>query len=86
MRTTLDLDSKLLEDVVRATGQKSKVKAVSKALEEYIRKDRLKRLLGLQGKLDLALDDPSLNRRDLLRIEAERWLEARGIAPRTTPG
>ena len=34
MRTTLDLDPKLLEDVVRATGRKSKAKAVSKALEE----------------------------------------------------
>ena len=57
MRTTLDLDPKLLEDVVKATGQKSKTKAVSKALGEYMRKDRLKRLLRLQGKLDLALDD-----------------------------
>ncbi len=57
MRTTLDLDPKLLEDVVKATGQKSKTKAVSKALEDYIRDDRLKRLLRRQGKLDLALDD-----------------------------
>ncbi len=40
----------------------------------------------LRSLLDLALDDPSLNRRDSLRVEAERWLEARGIAPRTTPG
>ena len=57
MRTTLDLDPKLLEDVVRATGQKSKTRAVSKALEDYIRDDRLKRLLRRQGKLDLDLDD-----------------------------
>jgi len=57
MRTTLDLDPKLLEDVVKATGQKSKTKAVSKALEDYIRDDRLRRLLRRQGKLDLALDD-----------------------------
>jgi Arc/MetJ family transcription regulator len=57
MRTTLDLDPKLLEDVVKATGQKSKTRAVSKALEDYIRDDRLRRLLRRQGKLDLALDD-----------------------------
>ena len=57
MRTTLDLDPKLLDDVVKATGQKSKTKAVSKALEDYIRDDRLKRLLRRQGKLDLDLDD-----------------------------
>ena len=57
MRTTLDIDEELLEKVVDATGEGSKSKAVSKALSGYVREVRMKRLLELQGKLDLDLDD-----------------------------
>ena len=57
MRTTLDIDEKLVEQVVALTGEKSKGKAVSKALEEFVRQVRIKELLALMGKLDLDLDD-----------------------------
>ena len=57
MRTTLDVDPKLLDEVVAASGEKSKSAAVNKALEEYLRDVRIKRLLALEGKLDLDLDD-----------------------------
>ena len=57
MRTTLDVDEKLLEEIVRVTGEKSKSKAINNALDEYIRHARMKRLLELQGRLDLDLDD-----------------------------
>ncbi len=57
MRTTLDVDEKLLDAVVNATGEKSKSKAVNKALQDYIRRRNLGRLLASRGKLDLALDD-----------------------------
>ena len=57
MRTTLDIDESLIDDVVKVTREKSKSKAVSKALKDYLRNDRIKRLLALEGKLDLDLDD-----------------------------
>ena len=57
MRTTLDIDKKLLDEVLSETAEKSKSKAVNKALEEYVRHLRTQRLLALQGKLDLNLDD-----------------------------
>ncbi len=57
MRTTLDIDKELLEKVVDVTGEGSKSKAVNKALSAYVREVRMKRLLELQGKLDLDLDD-----------------------------
>ena len=57
MRTTLDVDPKLLDEVVETTGERSRSKAVSAALEEYLRDVRLKRLLALKGKLDLDLND-----------------------------
>ena len=53
MRTTLDLDPKLLEEVVKATGQRSKTKAVSKALEQYIRRTKINELRAMAGKIHL---------------------------------
>ncbi|MDO8690016.1 MAG: type II toxin-antitoxin system VapB family antitoxin [Dehalococcoidia bacterium] len=41
MCTTVDIDEELLQSVVEATGQTSKSKAVTKALEEYVRRARI---------------------------------------------
>jgi Arc/MetJ family transcription regulator len=57
MRTTLDVDEKLLAKVEEITGEKSPSKAVSKALEEFIRQRRVKRLIASLGTWDLDLDD-----------------------------
>ncbi|MDP6455202.1 MAG: type II toxin-antitoxin system VapB family antitoxin [SAR202 cluster bacterium] len=57
IRTTLDLDEKLLEQVIEATGEKSKTKAVNKAMEEYVRQLRINHLLSREGNYDLNLDD-----------------------------
>lgn len=57
MRTTLDIDTKIIEEVVALTGEKNKGKAVNRALKEYIREARTKELLALMGNLDLDLDD-----------------------------
>ena len=57
MRTTLDINETLLDKVLNETAEKSKSKAINKALEEYLRHLRIQRLLNLQGGLDLDLDD-----------------------------
>lgn len=57
MRTRLDINEKLLEQVLGLTGETSKSKAVNKALEEYVCRERIQGLLALMGKLDLDLDD-----------------------------
>ncbi|MPZ49893.1 MAG: hypothetical protein GEU75_11480 [Dehalococcoidia bacterium] len=44
MRTTLDVDPKLLEQVEEITGEKSPSKAVNKALVEYVRRRKLEEL------------------------------------------
>lgn len=53
MRTTLDVDPELLERALAITGEKSKGRAVNRALEELVRRDAIERLLALRGKLDL---------------------------------
>jgi Arc/MetJ family transcription regulator len=57
MRTTIDIDAGLLEEVEKIVGEKSPSRAVNRALKEFIRQDRIKRLLGSLGTWDLDLDD-----------------------------
>lgn len=67
MRTTLDIDGKLLESVVDATGEKTKSRAVNAALKEYIRRKHTKELIDSWGKI--VVDNYS---EDTLRLDAER--------------
>ena len=53
MRTTLDVDEKLLSEVVSLTGEKTKGKAVSKALAAYVRNRRIQELRGMLETTDL---------------------------------
>jgi Arc/MetJ family transcription regulator len=54
MRTTIVLNETLLEEVKALSGAKSKKAAVEKALEEFVRRKKARRLIELEGKLDLA--------------------------------
>ena len=51
MRITLNIDSKLLESVLEATGEKTKSKAVNAALKEYIRRKHVQELIDSWGKI-----------------------------------
>ena len=63
MRTSLDIDSKLLDSVVSATGEKSKSRAVSAALKEYIRRKHVQELIDSWG--TIIVDDHSEQALDL---------------------
>ena len=66
MRTTLDIDEKLLVEVGKLTNEKSKSKAVNKALDEYVRWRKIEELRSLAGKIDLL----------------DNWYEIRHMEPR----
>ena len=66
MRTTLDVDKEVLDEVVKLTREKSRGKAVSKALEEYIRRRRVEELRAALGTIDLV----------------DNWYELRHMEPR----
>ncbi len=55
MRTTLDIDERLLSAVVKATGEKSRSKAVQKVLEDYLRRRAIDELRGSAG--SIGIDD-----------------------------
>lgn len=53
MRTTLNVDEKLLNAVMTLTGEKRKATAVNKALAAYIRSRRIAELRAMAGKIEL---------------------------------
>ena len=67
MRTTLDIDSKLLESVVDATGEKTKSRAVNAALKEYIRRKQVQEFIDSWG--TIVVDDYS---EDALKLDLKR--------------
>ena len=73
MRTTLDIDPNLVEEVVEATGLKSKSKAVSGVLKEYIRRRRFAELRELAGNIDMVDSLEELEDLELKEQEQLRW-------------
>ena len=56
MRATLNIPDDLLSLVQKITGEKSKTKAITIAMKEYIRQKRIKELLALRGKIQIDYD------------------------------
>ena len=78
MRTTLDIDSQLLDQVVNATGESSKSKAVNAALKEYVRRRYAQELIDSWGKV--VVDDFS---EEAARLDERRrdYLDSIGKDP-----
>lgn len=51
MRTTLNIDGNLLEEVLDATGEKTKSAAVNAALKEYIRRKHIQEFIDSWGRI-----------------------------------
>ena len=73
MRTTLDVDPDLLAAVVETTGERSKSKAVNKALEEYVRRKRVAELREIAGNIALVNNLRELEALELKEMERMHW-------------
>ena len=73
MRTTINVDDHLFEELMRRTGARTKTAAVRIALEEYIRLMRVRELISLRGKVDIAD-----NWRELRELEIQEMKETWG--------
>ena len=56
MRTTLNIDAKIIEETVNITGISSKSKAVGVALADWVRRKRIEALRGMRGKVEISDD------------------------------
>jgi Arc/MetJ family transcription regulator len=66
MATNLSIDPELIEAALKLSGERTKKATVTKALQEFIARQRQKRLLDLMGKLewDSSYDYKAERRRD----------------------
>jgi len=66
MRSTIDIDERLLREAQKITGVKTKKELVNLSLEELIKKKRREHLISLFGSsvLDIDLEDVKKLRKD----------------------
>ena len=66
MRATLNIPDRLMNELIRETGITSRTKALIVAIEQFLKERRLKKLLSLEGRLDL---DKNWRRTESLDLE-----------------
>ena len=71
MRTTLDIDEKLMAEAVRFTGEKNRSKAVSNVLSEFVRRRKLEELRALIGNMGLTDDWREREEAELAEMKRE---------------
>lgn len=60
MRTTVDLDKRLVEELMKATRAKTKTEAIHLAMTDLIRRQKIERLKALSGTTPLTYVRPAL--------------------------
>ncbi|MEW6068469.1 MAG: type II toxin-antitoxin system VapB family antitoxin [Nitrospirota bacterium] len=75
MRATLNIPDDLLSEVQKATGEKSKTKAIVVAIQEFIRQRKIKELLALRGKIKIEDVTKELDKLEIEEIAENdrRW-------------
>ncbi len=72
MRTTLNIPDKLIKELESISQGKSKTQLFTEALEEYINKKRMEKLLSLKGKIKIDYDWKAEERKEILAVKEER--------------
>lgn len=75
MRATLNIPDDLLSEVQKITGEKSKTKAITTAMREFIRQKRIQELIELRGKIHIEDVTDELENLELNEMEENdrRW-------------
>jgi len=63
MRTTLDLPDELMANAMKVSHQRTKTAVIVTALEDLVRKSRVRNLRNFRGKVDLDIDLDTLRKR-----------------------
>ncbi len=69
MRTTLNIDDCLFDDLLNVTKAKTKTEAVRMALTEYLRMKRKEKVLAMRGKLDINDGWQELRQREITAFD-----------------
>jgi len=60
MRSTVTIEKGILDQLVRETKAKTKSSAVKHAIAEYLRREKVNKIMSLKGKLEFDLDAEAL--------------------------
>jgi Arc/MetJ family transcription regulator len=71
MRTTLNLDEQLVQELLHVTRAKTKTEAIHSAILELIRRDKLTKLKSLSGKVRI---DLNLKKRRRVELQHQKQL------------
>jgi metal-responsive CopG/Arc/MetJ family transcriptional regulator len=72
MRTTLNIPDELIRELHRFSNEKSKTKAISTAIKDYIRRKKIEHLLALHGKINIDYDWAKEEEKEIELEEKER--------------
>ena len=72
MRATLNIPDDLMKKVQKISGETSKTKAITTAMREYIRKEKMMKLISLRGKIQIDYD---WEKKEELELKAQRKRE-----------
>jgi hypothetical protein len=76
MRTTVTLDEQLVSELMRYSKANTKTAAVARAVQEQIRRAKLKLLAGQLGSIEV--DEQAIRNGDKADLERGRWLAQLG--------
>ena len=76
MRTTVTLDENIVRELMRFSGSKTKTAAVALAVEEQLRRVKLKKLAGLLGTVNL--DENAIQESNKADMKRAQWLDEIG--------
>jgi hypothetical protein len=76
MRTTVTLNEALVRELLEFSETNTKTAAVAFAVREQIRREKLKRLAGLLGKVDI--DEKAIHEGNKADMRRAQWLEKIG--------
>jgi len=76
MRTTVTLDENLVRELLKLSDAKTKTAAVAFAVQEQIRRAKLKKLASLLG--TVTVDEKAINASNKADMNRAQWLEEMG--------
>lgn len=62
MRTTINIDDQTLHFILKETGAPTKTEAIRQALEDYVRRRKIEKLISLGGKVKFDVDWKTLRK------------------------
>lgn len=75
MRATLNIPDELMKQVQAASGEKSKTRAIVRAMETYVQQKKMDALRNLRGKIAIDFDWQEAEEREMtVQEEREKYL------------